>query len=230
MDNVEGVGCIHNGGGSGGYCHCNISRHHRLSYAVGRGWWQIQYPSIFRERVSVVSDRKWYVIHTQSGLENKVKDNLEHRIDALGMKDHVPRVFVPTEEIAEIRGGRKKVTTRTSFPGYVLVEMELNEEIQNLVRTTPGVTGFVGSRQRPVPLGEGEVEAILKSAEERKAKLKPKVDFVKGEEIRIAEGPFANFNGIVDEVYPDKGKLRAMISIFGRSTPVELEYWQVERD
>jgi len=173
--------------------------------------------------------REWYVIHTQSGLEEKVKTSLEHRIETLGVKERVPNVFVPTEEIAEIRGGQKKVSTRTSFPGYILVEMELNEEVQSLIRTTPGVTGFVGSGQRPVPLSGKEVEVIVKSAEERKAKPKPKVDFVKGEEIRIVEGPFANFNGNVEEVYPDKGKLRAMISIFGRSTPVELECWQVER-
>ncbi len=174
-------------------------------------------------------EKKWYVIHTQSGLENKVKSHLERRIEALGMQEYISKVFVPTEEIAEIRGGQKRISRRTSYPGYVLVEMELTEQVQDLIRTTSGVTGFVGAGRKPVSLDWAEVETILKSAEEKKAKPKPKVGFVKGEAIRIAEGPFANFNGTVEESYPDKGKLKAMISIFGRLTPVELEYWQVEK-
>ncbi len=174
-------------------------------------------------------EKKWYVIHTQSGLENKVKANLEHRIETLGVEEGICTVFVPSEEIAEIRGRQKRISTRTSFPGYVLVQMELTEQVQDLIRTTPGVTGFVGAGRRPVPLDDAEVEGLLKSAEEKKAKPKLKADFVRGEGIRIVEGPFATFNGTVDEAYPDKGRLKAMISIFGRLTPVELEYWQVEK-
>ena len=174
-------------------------------------------------------EKKWYVVHTQSGLENKVKANLEHRIETLDMKEYISRVFVPTEEIAEIRGGQKRISTKISFPGYILVEMELTEQVQDLIRATSGVTGFVGAGRKPVSLDWAEVETILKSAEEKKAKPKPKTGFAKGEAIRIVDGPFANFNGTVEESYPDKGKLKAMISIFGRLTPVELEYWQVEK-
>ena len=167
------------------------------------------------------------MIHTQSGREEKVKANLERRIEALDMKQYVSKVHVPAEEIAEIRGGKKKIRSRTSFPGYVLIEAELVEQVQELIRTTRGVTGFVGAGRKPVPLDEAEVENILKSGEEQKPKLE--AEFSRGEAIRIVEGPFANFNGTVEEAYPDKGKLKAMISIFGRSTPVELECWQVEK-
>jgi transcriptional antiterminator NusG len=166
-------------------------------------------------------EKKWYVIHTQSGREEKVKSNLERRVEALDMKQYVSKVHVPVEEIAEIRGGKKKIRSRTSFPGYVLIEAELVEQVQELIRTTRGVTGFVGAGRKPVPLDEAEV------GEEQKPKLE--AEFSRGEAIRIVEGPFANFNGTVEEAYPDKGKLKAMISIFGRSTPVELECWQVEK-
>ncbi len=172
-------------------------------------------------------EKKWYVVHTQSGREEKVKSNLERRVEALDMKQYVSKVHVPVEEIAEIRGGKKKIKSRTSFPGYVLIEAELVEQVQELIRTTRGVTGFVGAGRKPVPLDEAEVENILKSSEEQKPKLE--AEFSRGEAIRIVEGPFANFNGTVEEAYPDKGKLKAMISIFGRSTPVELECWQVEK-
>jgi transcriptional antiterminator NusG len=173
--------------------------------------------------------KKWYVIHTQSGREEKVKANLERRIEALDMKQYVSKVHVPVEEIAEIRGGKKKIKSRTSFPGYVLIETELVEQVQELIRTAPGVTGFVGAGRKPVPLDEAEIENILRAGEEQKAKPKLEAEFTRGESIRIVEGPFANFNGTVEEAYPDKGKLKAMISIFGRSTPVELECWQVEK-
>ncbi len=176
-----------------------------------------------------MTEKKWYVIHTQSGVENKVKAYLEHRIESLGMQESISDVLVPSEEIAEIRERQKRISTRTSFPGYILVRMELTEQVQGLIRTTAGVTGFVGAGRKPVPLDDAEVEAILKSSEEKKAKPKLKADFIRGEGIRIVDGPFANFNGTVEEAYPDKGRLKAMISIFGRLTSVELEYWQVEK-
>lgn len=175
-----------------------------------------------------VMSRKWYVIHTLSGCENKVKDSLEEKIDSLSLRDSIPRVIIPTEEVAEIRGGEKRVTTRNLFPGYVLVEMDLDEKNWSLVKNTPGVSGFVSSGREPVPLGGKEVENILKAVEEKRAKPIPKVVLEKGERIRVIEGPFTNLNGVVEEVNPEKGKVRVMVSIFGRSTPVELEYWQVE--
>jgi transcriptional antiterminator NusG len=174
-------------------------------------------------------EKKWYVIHTQSGREGKVKVDLERKVDALGMKQYVSKVHVPVEEIAEIRGGKKKVRSRISFPGYVLVEAELVDQVQELIRNTRGVTGFVGAGRKPVPLDEAEIETILRSGEEQKSKPKLEAEFSRGDTIRIVEGPFANFNGTVEEAYPDKGKLKVMISIFGRSTPVEIECWQVEK-
>ncbi len=174
-------------------------------------------------------NRKWYVLHTLSGCENKVRVNLEEKIDSLpSLQDSISRVLIPTEEVAEVRGGEKKVTTRNLFPGYVFVEMDLNEETWYLVKNAPGVSGFVSSGKEPVPLEEEEVKNILKAVEEKKTKPKPKVILEKGETVRVVEGPFTNLNGVVEEANPDRGKVRVMVSIFGRSTPVELEYWQVE--
>lgn len=169
------------------------------------------------------------MIHTQSGLENKVKINLEQKVASAGLQEHVSRVFVPMEEIAEIRRGQKRISKRTFFPGYILIEVDLTDQIQELIRTMPGVSGLVGPGRKPVPLESDEVDRILKSAEEKKAKPKPRMGFARGDAIRIVDGPFVSFQGTVDESYPDKGKLKAMISIFGRSTPVELESWQVEK-
>lgn len=171
---------------------------------------------------------QWYVIHTQAGCENRVKENLEHRVQAAGMKDKVTDVLVPTEQVAEFRGGEKRVVNRKFFPGYVLVRMEMNEQTWYLVRSTPGVSGFVGAGREPVPLRDEEIENILKAAEKQEAP-QPKMAFEKGDAVRVIEGPFMNFTGVVDELYPDKGKMRVMVSIFGRQTPVELEYWQCER-
>ncbi|MCK4326486.1 transcription termination/antitermination factor NusG, partial [bacterium] len=172
--------------------------------------------------------RKWYVLHTLSGCENKVKTNLENRVDSLGIRDSIYKLLIPTEEIAEIKGGEKKVTTKNLFPGYVLVEMEMNEKTLYLVKNIPGVSGFLGSGREPVALEEKEVESILKAAEEKRAKPKPKAVFEQGERVRVVEGPFTNLSGVVEELNPEKGRLKVMVSIFGRSTPVELEYWQVE--
>ena len=173
--------------------------------------------------------KKWYVIHTQTGCEDKVKVNLEKRAEASNLKELVSQVLVPTEKVSEVKDGRKKISTRKFFPGYILVEMELTDETWYLTKNTPGVTGFIGSGHRPVPLEENEVKAILKQTELAKEKPTPKVIFEKGEGVRVLEGPFANFNGTIEEVNPAKGKLKVTISIFGRATPVELEYWQVEK-
>ncbi len=173
--------------------------------------------------------KKWYVIHTQTGFEDKVKTSIETRAKADSFKDLVFQVLVPTEKVSEIKEGKKKISTRKFFPGYVLVEMELTDETWYLVKNTPGVSGFIGSGRRPVSLQEDEVEAILKQTEIAKEKPTPKVLFEKGEGVRVLDGPFTNFNGTIEEINPAKGKLKVTISIFGRATPVELEYWQVEK-
>jgi transcriptional antiterminator NusG len=173
--------------------------------------------------------KNWYVVHTQTGSEDKVKTALENRVASHGLQDLITKVIIPTEQISEIRSGRKKVSQRKFFPGYLLLEMELNEQTYFLIKTTPGVTGFIGLGKRPAPLPQDEVDNILKRTEETQAKPIPKTIFEKGEQVRVTEGPFVNFNGSVDEIHPEKGKLKVSVSIFGRSTPVELEYWQVER-
>ncbi len=172
--------------------------------------------------------RKWYVLHTLSGREDKARISLEERISSLSLQDSIFGVFVPTEEVTEVRGGEKQVTTRPLFPGYVFVEMDLNEKTWYLVKNTPGISGFISSGREPVPLEEKEVENILRAVEEKKAKPAPKVILEKGETVRVVEGPFTNLSGVVEETNPERGKVKVMVSIFGRSTPVELEYWQVE--
>jgi len=173
--------------------------------------------------------KNWYVVHTQTGSEDKVKTALENRIAAHGQQELITKVIIPTEQISEIRSGKKKISQRKFFPGYLLVEMELNEATYFLVKTTPGVTGFIGLGKKPMPLPEVEVESILKRTQETQVKPIPKTVFEKGEQVRVMEGPFVNFNGTVEELHPEKGKLKVSVSIFGRATPVELEYWQVER-
>lgn len=175
-------------------------------------------------------DKKWYVIHTQTGFEEKVKASLEKKLtqDA-GIREFMGQIIVPTEQVAEIKGGKKKITKRKFFPGYVLVEMALNDESWYFIKRTSGITGFVGPHSRPTPLAQEEIKNILKQSETTKAKPIPKVMFEKGEPVRVSEGPFNNFNGVVEEVNHEKGKVKVSISIFGRSTPVELEMWQVEK-
>lgn len=173
--------------------------------------------------------KKWYVIHTQTGYEAKVQESLSHRVETMGLQEFFGPILIPMEDVSEIRSGKKKVSQRKFFPGYILMEMVMNDETWYLVKNTPGVSGFVGAGKKPIPLKEKEVAAIIKEIEERKARPKPKVEFEKGDGIKVIGGPFVNFSGIVEEISPDKGKLKIMISIFGRSTPVELEYWQVER-
>lgn len=177
-----------------------------------------------------VHEKKWYVIHTQTGQELKVKSSLEGKVQqGVPASGQIAQVLVPTEQVAEIRSGKKRVSERKFFPGYLLIHMEMSDDSWHLVRTTPGVTGFIGAGRRPVPLAESEVEEILRQTEERKDKPTPRVSFQKGEGVRVIEGPFTNFTGVIEEVNAARGKLKVLASIFGRQTPVELEFWQVER-
>ena len=173
--------------------------------------------------------KNWYVVHTQTGLEDRVRTVLLSGAIAHGFAEAIIKVVIPTEQISEVRSGKKRVSERRFFPGYVLVEMDLNDITYSFIKNIPGVTGFLGAGKKPIPLPPGEVENILKRTEETKLKPSPKTIFGKGEQIRVKEGPFMNFNGTIDDIHPEKGKLKVSISIFGRSTPVELEYWQVEK-
>jgi len=168
-------------------------------------------------------------VHTQTGSEDKVRTLLENRIAQEGMQEFISKVIIPKEQISEIRGGKKKISQRKFFPGYLMVEMEFNERTFLFIKTTPGVTGFIGAGRKPTPLAPQDVENILKRTQDTVAKPSPKVIFESGEQVRVTDGPFVNFNGTIDEVHPDRGKLKVSVSIFGRSTPVELEYWQVEK-
>lgn len=172
-------------------------------------------------------DKDWYVIHTYSGYENKVKANLERRVASMGMEDKIFRVFVPTEEEIEFKDGKKKITKKKVFPGYVLVEMVMSDDSWYVVRNTPGVTGFVGSGTRPLPLDPEEVKAILKQLGFDEAR--PRVAFSPGDVVRVVSGPFENFDGRIEEVNIERGKLKVIISMFGRETPVELDFEQVEK-
>ena len=173
--------------------------------------------------------KHWYVIHTQTGYEDRVRTTLEAKVKAGLAKDQIAKVLIPTEQVSEVKAGKKKISQRKFFPGYILVEMELSDESWYLVKSIPGVTGFVGAGSRPLPLKEEEIDSILKQAEEAKVKTTPKVMFEKGENVRVTDGPFTNFNGTVEDANLAKGKIKVMISIFGRATPVELETWQVEK-
>ena len=173
--------------------------------------------------------KNWYVVHTQTGIEEKVKASLEKKVASEGLQDLISSVIVPTEQVSEVRAGKKKITQRKFFPGYLLVEMDLSEQTYLFVKNSPGVTGFIGLGRKPVPLPQEEVDNILKRTKETAVKPSPKIVFEKGEQVRVNEGPFLNFNGTIEEVYPEKGKVKVSVSIFGRSTPVELEYWQVEK-
>ena len=170
---------------------------------------------------------QWYVIHTYSGYENKVKQNLEHRIDSMEMKDQIFRVIVPTEEEIEIKNGQRRTVQKKVFPGYVLVQMTLTDDSWYVVRNTPGVTGFVGLGTRPTPLEEAEVKSILKQMEEEAPKVR--VNYQVGQAVKITDGPFTDFEGVVDAIDQEKGKVRVLVSFFGRETPVELDFLQVIR-
>ncbi len=170
---------------------------------------------------------QWYVVHTYSGYENKVKTNLEKRLESMNMEDKIFNVIVPVEDEIQIKDGKKKITKKRVYPGYVIVQMKITDDSWYVVRNTPGVTGFVGSGNNPIPLHENEVKSILKQMGVEEAK--PKVDFEVGENVRITNGPFENFIGAIKEIIADKGKLKVMVSMFGRETPVELEFHQVEK-
>jgi transcriptional antiterminator NusG len=174
--------------------------------------------------------RNWFVVHTYSGYENKVKANLERRIHSMSMQDKIFRVLVPMEDEVEFKDGKRKITPKKVFPGYVLVEMTMDDQSWYVVRNTQGVTGFVGSPgpgEKPVPLQDKEVKTILKQMGIEAPKLK--IDFTKGDRVKVTSGPFFDFTGVVDEIQAEKERLRALISIFGRETPVELEFFQVEK-
>ncbi|MGQ9673714.1 MAG: transcription termination/antitermination protein NusG [Candidatus Aminicenantales bacterium] len=173
--------------------------------------------------------KNWYVVHTYSGFEKFVAESIRQRAAELSLEDQFGQIIIPTEDVIEIKGGRKVVSTKRSYPGYILVEMEMNDESWHLVRETPKVTGFVGSGKKPSPLDRTEVSHIVEHMETTSEKPKPKHSFEKGEAVRIIDGPFFNFNGIVEEVNHEKNTLKVMVTIFGRSTPVELEFLQVEK-
>ena len=172
---------------------------------------------------------KWYIIHVYSGFENKVKTSLEERIASSACADKFGEVVVPTEQIVELVKGKRRESSRKFYPGYILVQMVLNDETWHIVNNTAKVTGFLGGREKPTPIPDHEAERILNRMEAGKLEPKPKFHFETGDEIRVVDGPFANFNGTVQEVNPEKGKIRVLVSIFGRSTPVELDFIQVSK-
>ena len=174
--------------------------------------------------------KRWYVVHAYSGFEKQVKRSLEERIERAGMEDMIGEILVPTEEVVEMKGGQKRRSDRKFFPGYVLVEMEMNEDTWHLVKDVPKVMGFIGgTSDHPAPITEREADAILNRVQEGVDKPRPKILFEPGEMVRVVDGPFNDFNGVVEEVNYDKSRLRVAVLIFGRSTPVELEFHQVEK-
>jgi transcriptional antiterminator NusG len=172
---------------------------------------------------------KWYIVHAYSGFERKVRESLESRIRAFGLEGRMGRVLIPTETVTEIRNNKKYTRESMFYPGYVLVEMDMDDEVWHMVKSTPRVTGFVGTGQQPTPLSDEEVKQIVYRVADSKEKPKLKIKYEKNETVRITEGPFATFTGVVDEVNEDRETLKVMVTIFGRSTPVELEFGQVEK-
>ena len=178
----------------------------------------------------MIVTKSWYVIHTYSGYEQKVKSSLEEQFEHAGMKSKLGEIIIPTEEVVEIKKGKKRVTSRKFFPGYIIICSEMDQDVWYLIKNTSKVTGFPGGASGlPAPLTEEEVKGILEQVRGEATKPKPKVSFDRGENVRVIDGPFINFSGTVDEINPDKGKLKVMVSIFGRATPVELEFPQVEK-
>ena len=172
---------------------------------------------------------KWYILHAYSGFERKVRESIESRVQAFGLKERVGRVMIPTEPVTEIVNGKKRTVERVFLPGYVLVEMDLDNNLWHVLKDTPKVTGFLGTGDKPVALSEEEVSSILFRSETAKDKPRLKIKFEKSEQVRITDGPFANFNGVVDEINEDRETMKVMVTIFGRSTPVELEFNKVEK-
>lgn len=186
--------------------------------------------------MEVAMQKQWFVLHTLSGQEARVKEGIEKRIQLEEMEDLIGEVLIPTEQVSEVKRGKRTTTTRKFYPGYVLIHMALYDADYSIVDKTwyfiqdiPGIIGFVGG-EKPVPLRQEEVDSILNQIEEKKEKVKPKVEFEVGETVKITDGPFLNFNGVIEEIDPERGKLKVSVSIFGRNAPVELEYWQVERE
>ena len=172
---------------------------------------------------------RWYIVHVYSGYENKVKAALEERIATSGNPERFGEVLVPTEQVVELVKGKRKTSSRKFYPGYILVKMELDDETWHIVNNTAKVTGFLGGREKPTPMSDEEAEAIINRMEAGKEKPQPKYLFEEGDEVRVVDGPFTNFNGTVEEVNPEKGKIKVLVSIFGRATPVELEFVQVSK-
>lgn len=186
--------------------------------------------------MSLAPRDQWFVVHVLSGQEQKVRDNIVKRIKTEELEDVIFEVLIPTERVQEIKRGKKSETTRKFFPGYIIVNMHLLTDDNQLVdrswyfiRETNGVIGFAGAKDRPIPMRPKEVEGLLAQVREREDNVKPKIEFEVGDKVKVADGPFQNQNGVVEEIDPERGKLRVSVSIFGRDTPVELEYWQVEK-
>ena len=170
---------------------------------------------------------RWYVVHTYSGFENRVKVSLQERVAADGMQELFSDILIPEEDVVELVSGEKKTSKRKFFPGYILVRMELNDETWHLVKNTPKVTGFIGSKDKPFPVSDNDVDVLITRIDEGTLKPKPKFKFEVGDHVRIIDGPFTNFDGVIDDVKAEKGKLRVIVSIFSRQTPVELDFIQV---
>ncbi len=174
--------------------------------------------------------KQWYIVHTYSGFENKVRESLQERIVSHGLEEYFGKILVPMEKVVEMVKGQRRESSRKFYPGYIVVEMDMNDQSWHLVKSTPKVTGFVGGTEtKPTPITEEEAQRILDQMAEGAKQPRPKFSFREGDEVRVIDGPFNNFNGTVEEVFPDKGKLRVLISIFGRATPVELEFVQVSK-
>ena len=170
---------------------------------------------------------RWYIVHTYSGFEEKAKTNLEQRIEAFGQEEFFGKILVPTEKVVELKNGQKKMSSRKFYPGYILVQMDLNDETWHTVKNTAKVTGFVGGDVKPSPISDEESERIIHQMEEGVSRPKPKYSFEEGDEVKVVDGPFTNFQGIVEEVKPDKEKVKVLIPVFGRPTPVELDFIQI---
>jgi transcriptional antiterminator NusG len=179
--------------------------------------------------VEAAGQKQWYIVHTYSGFEERVRENLTQRIEALGMREKFGEIKIPTETLVEMKGGKKREVQRKFFPGYILIEMDMADDAWHLVKNTPKVTGFVGTGKKPTPLTPEEVDQILTQVVTTKEKPKPKHVYEHGEHVRIIDGPFTNFTGVVEEVNLDRNTLKVMVTIFGRSTPVELDFLQVAR-
>lgn len=173
--------------------------------------------------------KEWYVLRVASGREESVKEGLLKKVQLAGLQDQIPTVLVPTERVSEIKGGKKRFRERKLYPGYIIVEMDLTDDVWYLIKDTNGIGDFVGSFQKPIPLTPPEVEKILNTLKTKEESPDVKIDLEAQDRVKIKEGPFENFDGVVDEIFPAKGQVRVIVTIFGRATPVDLEYWQVEK-